>query len=60
MPNSNVAIIDPIMINISMKISDKDNEYISLQISDLSKLLIDGKYCGNFSSNSHLNSTFFN
>jgi hypothetical protein len=60
MATSNIAVVDPQLLKISMKIGEKENEYFALQVSDLSKVLIDGKYCANYSSNSQLNSTFFN
>jgi hypothetical protein len=57
---SNVAILDPIYRVISFNYNDKVYEYPCIQASNLSRILIDGKFCSNMTSNSLLNSKFFN
>jgi len=58
--SSNVTIIDPVYKKIKFELGQKIYEYQCIQTSDLSKILIDGKYCSNFSSGSLLNCKFFN
>ena len=46
-----------------MKGVEGDNkvyEYNCIQITDLSSLLVDGKFCSGYESSATLNSTFFN
>ena len=65
---SNVVILDPCLKLISFIYSNPNQqveknticEYACIQVSNLNKILIDGKYCSNFTSNSMLNSKFFN
>ncbi len=58
--SSNVAILDPVLQKISYSVNDKKYDYPCIQVNNLSKLLIDGKFCANFTSNALLNSKFFN
>ena len=61
--NSTFVVLDPVMKIIRMKSIEGDNkiyEYPCIQVSDLSNLLVDGKFCSGFASNPTLNSTFFN
>jgi hypothetical protein len=59
---TNIVIMDPIVKNITAKKGDDDKilEYTSIQVTNLSKVLIDGKYCSNYASHSLLISKFFN
>jgi len=60
---SNVVILDPVYKIISFSAgldNEKNYEYPCIQVSNLTKILIDGKYCSNLASNYMLNSKFFN
>lgn len=57
---ASIIILDPNMKYVSLEIKDKKYEYPCIQISDISKILIDGKYCSGYASQSLLNSKFFN
>jgi hypothetical protein len=57
--SSNLVIIDPLIKNINIE-QEKSLNYICCQTTDLSKVLVDGKYCSNFASTALLNSKFFN
>ena len=57
---SNVVVIDPVYKLIKFDNGERTYEYPCIQASDLSKIIIDGKYCSNFTSSSLLNSKFFN
>jgi len=60
---STFVILNPNMKKISMKGIDGDNkvyEYPCIQVSNLSELLVDGKFCSGYESSATLNSTFFN
>lgn len=58
--SSNVVILDPVYKNITFTQNDKAYEFPCVQVTALSKILIDNKYCSNFTSSASLNSKFFN
>lgn len=61
---STFVVLEPVVKKIVMKIGDGANEkkveYLSVQISELNSLLVDGKFCSGYESSATLNSTFFN
>ncbi len=57
---SNVVIIEPLIKLYKFDINNKIYEYPCIQISNLSKVLIDGKYLMNFASSALVSSKFFN
>jgi hypothetical protein len=58
--SSTIAILDPVYKIVKFTINnDKEIEFPVIQITDLSKVLIDNRYCSNFTSTSSLNSKFF-
>ena len=61
--SSTFVVLNPVLKKITMKGVDGDNkvyEYNCIQITDLSSLLVDGKFCSGYESSATLNSTFFN
>lgn len=56
---SNIVIVDPIIKKASFISNNKEYDYISVKVTDLSKVLIEGKQCYAFASSSELSSTFF-
>lgn len=63
--NSTFVVLDPFLKRITMKENDKDEkskvfDYPCIQVSDLTCLLVDGKFCSGFATTATLNSTFFN
>lgn len=56
---SNLTIIDPTIVKTNYKISNKEYEYTTVKVTELSKFLLDGNVCAFFTSSSELNSTFF-
>ena len=56
---SNIIILEPNLTKFSFTLMDKTYEYTKITVTDLSKFLLDGKYCSIFSSNSESSSTFF-
>lgn len=57
---SNVVVIEPNFKIFKFDINNKVYEYPCIQVSNLSKVLIDGKYLMNFASSALVNSKFFN
>lgn len=57
---TNVVILDPVYKKIELSLNGKTYEYPCIQLSNLAKILIDGKFCANYSSYALLNSKFFN
>jgi hypothetical protein len=57
---TNITVIDPILKTISFTVNGKVYEYPCVQITNLSKVLVNGKPCSNFESHSLLISKFFN
>lgn len=57
---SDVVIIEPNIKIFKFETENKICEYPCIQVSNLSKVLIDGKYCMNFASSALVNSKFFN
>lgn len=55
-----LVILDPNKIDITVEKENNSISYQCIQVSNIKTLLIDGKFCANFSSSSELNSTFFN
>ena len=61
--SSTFVVLNPVLKKITMKGVEGDNkvyEYNCIQITDLSSLLVDGKFCSGYESSATLNSTFFN
>jgi hypothetical protein len=61
--SSTFVVLNPVLKKITMKGVEGDNkvyEYNCVQITDLSSLLVDGKFCSGYESYATLNSTFFN
>lgn len=56
---SNIVIIDPIINKSNFTYTNKDYEYLLVKVVDLTKLLLNGKVCSHFITNSELSSTFF-
>jgi hypothetical protein len=57
---SNVVLLDPVYKFISFTYGDRTYEHPCIQLSNPSKILIDGKFCANFTSCALVNSKFFN
>jgi len=57
---TNVVILDPVYKMITFTSKGKTYEYPCIQVTNMAKILIDGKFCANFSSFALLNSKFFN
>jgi len=57
---SHIVILEPLLKFYKFEIAGKLYEYPCIQVSNLSKVLIDGKYCMNFASSAMVNSKFFN
>lgn len=56
---SHMTILDPVFKRFSFLYKDREYKFTTVKISDLSKLLIDGKQCSFISSASELTSIFF-
>jgi hypothetical protein len=57
---SHIVILEPLMKFFKFEIAGKLYEYPCIQVSNLSKVLIDGKYCMSYVSSAMVNSKFFN
>jgi hypothetical protein len=55
-----LAILDPNLLNVKYCLKERVYEYPCIQVNNLSKMLVDGKFCANYTSNALLNSKFFN
>ena len=57
--NSKIVVVDPVCVKTTFIHNNKTYEYKTIKVTDLTKLLLDGKCCAYYSSNSELTSTFF-
>lgn len=57
--NSHIVLLDPKIVSFSLSFNGKDYDYPKISMTDLSKVLLNGKYCACFSSFSESTSTFF-
>lgn len=57
---SNVVLLEASVTRKGFVSNGVDQEYLHVCVSNLSKVILDGRYCSSFASDTQLSSTFFN